>query len=155
MNNLNALQEVLTNLKDITNSIITNSVELFNTILIDTDELYEKFRQKTRPDITDDQIDRYFNAVIGEYISDAKTVKGEIDQFVRNMLDSVPQNEETFMYQVWSGDVYDCRKTDALVELYEELAQQENDFTLDVVFGKAVEHFGETEGGEKVEGGVE
>lgn len=143
MDKLDALHEVLTNLKDVSNNIINSSVELFNTILIDTDDLYDKFRQRTQSDLTDNQIDEHFNSSIGAYISDAKSVKREIDQFIRNIIGNKAHDEETFLYQVWSGDVYDAREVDALLQLYEELVEQEEKFTLDVVFEKAVEHFNE------------
>lgn len=138
MNELTSLHEVLSNIKDAANSIITNSSVILNQLLLEGDEVYDRFRRETESETTDDQIDEIFSTVVSAKIADAKRIKHEIDGFIDNILNKRDQDEDTLLYQVWTGDAYDNVKTTALVDLYEDLSLQDESFTLDSVLEDSI-----------------
>lgn len=138
MDQLSTLHEVLSNIKDAANSIITNSSVVLNQLLLAGDRVYDRYRRETESETSDDQIDELFSRVVSERISDAKRVKHEIDTFISNILNKSEQDQDSFLYQVWTGDVYDNERTEALLDLYDDLARQEDEFTVESVIEAAI-----------------
>ena len=140
MEDLSRLQEVLSNLKDCSSNIISSSLQLLNDILCEGDDIQNRLRNESNKEsLTNDQIDELFGKAIKDYINDATSVKNEIDSFAKTLITGGEHNEESFLYQVWSGDVYDNTKIDALNDLYDDLCEQESNFTLDKIFQKAID----------------
>lgn len=143
MEELSKLQEVLTNLKDCSDGIITSSLRLLNDILVEGGDIHKRFNA----DITakggqkrnGDEIDEIFGRAIKEYIKDATTVKSSLSQFARLLAKGDELDGDNFLSQVWAGDVYDNVKIDALCDLYDDICRQETDFTLEVIYKKAVD----------------
>lgn len=140
MDNLNTLVKLLNNIKNNATSIINSSVIMMNKVLVDGGEVYEQFREKSS-DLTDDQIDQYIAQAITDYIDDSKKVKKEIDAFSKYLVDQddLEGQQEMFLYQVWTGDVYDNSKTDALNDLNNDLIAQDENFTLETIVDRAME----------------
>lgn len=138
MDDLTHLQQLLASIKESADAIINLNAVVLNKIMLEGAEIYERFREEVNnDDISDDEIDEYFSKAMQLYIDDARKVKREIDEFVKSLLGNGEFNEEGFLYQVWSGDVYDNAKTEALVALNDDLVQQERNLTLDHIFDRA------------------
>lgn len=139
MEDLSRLQEVLSNLKDCSSNIISSSLQLLNDILVEGDDIHNRYKRETKKDLSADDIDQLFGRAIKEYIKDATTVKSQIDSFATTLIQGNDPDENNFLSQVWSGDVYDNTKIDALNDLYDDLCNQESNFTLETIFNKTLE----------------
>lgn len=139
MDDLSRLQEVLSNLKECSSNIISMSLQLLNDILVEGKDIHDRFRRETNTTLSSDQIDELFGKAVKEYIKDATTVKNQIDAFAKTIINAGELDEENFLSQVWAGDLYDKTKIDGLEEFYDELCNQESNFTLETIFNKAVE----------------
>jgi len=139
MEDLSRLQEVLSNLKDCSSSIISASLQLFNDILVEGDDIHNRFKKETGKNLSADEIDKLFDQAIKNYTKDAHTVKKQIDTFAKTLVHGGEPDEDNFLAQVWSGDVYDNTEIDALDDLYDDLCNQESNFTLETIFNKTME----------------
>lgn len=142
MNNLKQLTTILDDLKDTSNAILNISIQLMNRILIESEELYNKFREQSlKENLTNDNIDDYLRDAIRDYMEDAKSVKRDMDSFIKGIMSEFQDTPDTnFLYQVWTGDVYDNVKLNGLQELRNDLQSQYENFNLDVIMTKAIEY---------------
>lgn len=139
MEDLNTLHEVLANIKESAETIINLNAVVLNKIILEGNDIYNRFRDDIEnDDISDDEIDEYFSRAMSDHIADAKRVKHEIDGFIRSMLKHEKHDVDSFMYQVWSGDMYDCEEIDALIELNNDLTKQEKTLDVATIYDAAV-----------------
>ena len=112
MDDLTQLQQLLASIKDSADAIINLNAVVLNKIMLEGADIYERFREEINDnDICDDDIDGYFSKAMEQYIDDARKIKREIDCFVKSLLGNGEPSLDSFLYQVWSGDIYDNSKT--------------------------------------------
>ena len=139
MDNLNRLHHLLSTIKENADSIINLNAVVLNKILLEGQSIYDDFREKSsNNDLSDDEIDEFFYKAMTEYIGDARKIKQEINSFVEFILSECKPSVESFLYQVWTGDVYDGNKTDALILLNDDLEKQLSSLTLENIFNLAL-----------------
>jgi len=135
MDNLTNLHQILYNIEEVSTSIIKKSAKIFNQFLINKDR-YSSFRKLCDNDeLTEDEIDDYYNRAIKNYIDDSKRIKSELNTFVDTILNGKMNelSDDAFLSQVWSGDAYDNDKIQGLVDLYEDLHEQDKNFELSTI----------------------
>jgi len=111
MEQLKELHLLFKEILDICEQIITK-VFVLSLEIIDGSENYENVNKKS------------VESRALELIYDAKIVKFEKDNFIKNLIQKEPLNPSSFLSQVWMGDIYGSEGVDALKALLNDLKSQ-------------------------------
>lgn len=123
MENLDQFQNILQELKKKSESIIRLSLPLLKKMADDKTFIYDKIKSKY-PSYDDKEIKLKMKNMSSELINDAQSIKKELPEFVDYILAKSSKNTKSFLYQVWSGDVYGERGINGLKELLTDLDEQ-------------------------------
>lgn len=144
MNSIEKRLAILSKLDKVCTKILKQFVTLSRDITEEENDVMENI-QETFPNKDKDSIESVIQDICLELIGDAQTVKKELGQFARFISRDVETIEEVkapFLTEVWSGDVYDDDRFDALSCLHKDLEESLGKLSEEFVQERAVELLG-------------
>lgn len=122
MKALRDLFDTLSGLKSVADEILELSVKIVKLSRDPSDDMI-KFVTKEYPSLSTSALLDGLKLAGDELVKDAETVRKEVDAFADKIASNVhigESDDDTFLAQVWRGDIYDKSGVDGLEHLLEE-----------------------------------
>lgn len=134
MEYLESLQTIVKQLLATSDQIVKKSIPILRKIKDDKQSLIKTIKE-THPNMSNDDILDQLHKECKKLIGDAQSIKNEHKTFIQQLFDQ-NLNDELFMSQVWTGDMFGSKGIDGLKLLQQDLEEQLKNINLENVLAK-------------------
>ncbi len=144
MNRLKNITNTLNSLKEASNANLSITLEILKVILQEDSQVIADIKEVV-PGIDNETIFDSISTIVSELAEDSERVVNEIESFTENLLDGSEtldgnQQKYEFLYQVWSGDVYDDDRIKGMKLLEKDIKSQTKNLNDEYIRLKTIEN---------------